>query len=179
MKAIHLKAEHMVNPIGLEASAPVLSWVLDRGEKQTAYRVLASVSGDIVWDSGKVESSAMLVQCGYTAKARERVEWLVEVWDENDEMERSEQAYYEIGLIDRSWSAKWIDPEKEHDKEVRQPSSVLRKTFSMENPVSSRKRAFTPARRSISQITALNMSCWTARPFTSRARCMPQNARST
>ncbi len=138
MKAIHLKAEHMVNPIGLETSAPMLSWVLDRGEKQTAYRVLANVSGKCVWDSGKVESSAMLVKCGYTAKARERVEWLVEVWDENDEMERSEQAYYEIGLIDRSWSAKWIDPEKEHDKEVRQPSSVLRKTFSMENPVSSR-----------------------------------------
>ena len=80
MKAIGLKAEQMIDPIGLQTAAPMLSWVLDEGQQQCAYRITACVGGKMVWDSGKVESSLMMVPCGYTAEARERVLWSVEIW---------------------------------------------------------------------------------------------------
>ena len=138
MKAIGLKAEQMIDPIGLQTAAPMLSWVLDEGQQQCAYRITACVGGKMVWDSGKVESSLMMVPCSYTAKARERVMWSVEIWDEKGEAETSEAAFYEIALTDQSWRAKWIDPETEHDIAVRQPSSVLRKTFTVEQAGSAR-----------------------------------------
>ena len=138
MKAIGLKAEQMIDPIGLQTAAPMLSWVLDEGQQQCAYRITACVGGKMVWDSGKVESSLMMVPCGYTAKARERVMWSVEIWDEKGEAETSEAAFYEIALTDQSWRAKWIDPETEHDIAVRQPSSVLCKTFTVKQTGSAR-----------------------------------------
>jgi alpha-L-rhamnosidase len=37
------------------------------------------------------------------------------------------------GKMPAVWQAKWIDPELEHDKEERQPASVLRRSFAVEN----------------------------------------------
>src|ERR1035441_5582877 len=68
LKVEGLKCEYRVNPLGLDTAQPRLSWLLEspeRGERQTAYQVLAATtkellakgSGDL-WDSGKVSSSA-------------------------------------------------------------------------------------------------------------------------
>ena len=43
----NLRCEYLVNPLGIDVVNPRLSWVLEsdqRGEKQTAYRVLVSSS---------------------------------------------------------------------------------------------------------------------------------------
>ena len=57
MKAIHLKTEHMANPIGIDVPQPVLSWNCSEGIRQTAYEVIATQDGEAVWHTGKVPSS--------------------------------------------------------------------------------------------------------------------------
>ena len=37
------------------------------------------------------------------------------------------------GKMPAVWQAKWIDPELEHDKEERQPASVLSRRFTVES----------------------------------------------
>ena len=49
MKAINLRTEYLVNPVGIEFQHPRLMWVCKEGLKQTAYQI---VTGK--WDSGKV-----------------------------------------------------------------------------------------------------------------------------
>ena len=64
--ATDLRCEYLVNPIGIDQTAPRLSWRIEsnvRGVRQTAYRILVASTrqniddnrGDL-WDSGKVES---------------------------------------------------------------------------------------------------------------------------
>lgn len=130
MKATRLKTEHMVNPIGLQTTNPTLSWVCDGGITQTAYQIIAKSGDAIVWNSGKVASSQMAVPYGGSAaKEREKIDWSVKLWDENDADGEMETASFEMGLIDGSWKAHWIDPEFPHEEAQRQPSSVLRKRF--------------------------------------------------
>ena len=61
-----MRGEYNTNPLGVETSEPCLSWILEsdeRGEKQTAYRVLVASSlqklqannGDF-WYIGKIEA---------------------------------------------------------------------------------------------------------------------------
>ena len=127
MRAIRLKTEHMVNPLGLQTANPTLSWNCADGITQTAYQIIAKSKNRIVWDSGKVASSQMSVEYGGSAAgARERIDWSVTLWDENGEPGQPESAWFEM---DGSWEAKWIDPELPHEEKTRQPASVLRKTF--------------------------------------------------
>ena len=59
-----LRCEYLINPLGVEGAAPRLSWRIDsaeRGQRQTAYQVLAASTGQKLaggegdlWDSGKV-----------------------------------------------------------------------------------------------------------------------------
>ena len=129
MRAIHLKTEHMVNPIGIDISRPVLSWNCCEGIRQTAYEILASQDGEAVWYTGKVPSSQMSVIYGKETTARQRLTWQVRLWDEQDVPGPWSEAAFETGLTDRSWKAVWIDPELPHEEAQRQPSSVLRKRF--------------------------------------------------
>src|ERR1039457_5909730 len=77
LKVDGLKCEYRVSPLGLDTPQPRLSWLLEsaeRGQRQTAYQVLAASTaaqlakdkGDI-WDSGKV-SSGTSVQMVYGGK---------------------------------------------------------------------------------------------------------------
>ena len=130
MRAIQLKTEHMTNPLGIGISNPILSWVCEGGISQIAYQILAKSDEKIVWDSGKVVSSQMSVRYGGpAAKARERIEWSIVLWDENGQGAESASASFEMGLIDGRWKGSWIDPELPHEETRRQPSSVLRKVF--------------------------------------------------
>ena len=55
MKAINLRTEYLVNPIGIGARRPRLMWVCGgTGKKQTAYQIVTEK-----WDSGKVASASM------------------------------------------------------------------------------------------------------------------------
>ena len=130
MNAINLRTEHMENPLGIDVGNPLLSWVCSGGVKQTAFQIIAKCNGEIIWNSGKVESSNQSVRYGGSpAKDRERIYWSVKLWDENDAGGEIESAWFEMGLD--SWSAKWIDPELPHETDERQPASYLKKHFTV------------------------------------------------
>ena len=59
MKAIHLQTEYLTEPLGLGIAKPRFYWNCEGGVTQTAYQIIAARGSEVVWDSGKVESSAM------------------------------------------------------------------------------------------------------------------------
>lgn len=118
----NLRCEYRKNPLGIDATRPRLSWVLQsdqRGQKQTAYQVLvastpealANDRGDL-WDSGKVasEKSIHVEYAGKALGSRMRCHWKVRVWDKNERPSVwSKPAIWTMGLLDaKDWQAQWI-----------------------------------------------------------------------
>ncbi|HXG68532.1 MAG TPA: family 78 glycoside hydrolase catalytic domain, partial [Blastocatellia bacterium] len=117
-----LKCEYAVNPLGIDAPQPRLSWILQsnrRGAMQTAYQILVasrpellkSDRGDL-WDTGKVASdqSIHIAYAGQALKSGMRAYWKVRVWDEQGRPSPySEPAWWEMGLLQpEDWKAQWI-----------------------------------------------------------------------
>ena len=140
MKAIRLRVEYLKNPIGIDDRKPRLSWNCEGGIKQTAYHILAKdEDGNVLWDSGKVESSQMvhIPWGGNALDSRAIVNWKVCLWDENDETgEWSEPATFELGLLYKEdWKAKWITGNYKVDKKKLYPVDCFRKQFTVEKRV--------------------------------------------
>lgn len=131
MKAINLKTEYLINPMGIDIESPRLLWNCEGGGAQSAYRVTATTDGKTVWDSGKVGSQCMRVEYPEKLCSRQRVEWSVTLWDENGkEGEKSETAYFEIGLLSPSdWKAEWIKGNYRVNKKMPYPVDCFRKIF--------------------------------------------------
>lgn len=130
MKAINLKTEYLVNPIGIDIKNPRLMWNCEGGKKQTAYRIIAVSDGKTVWDSGKVMSSSMRAEYPLPPKSRQKVEWSVTLWDENDKEGESASAAFEYGLLNASdWQAGWISGNYRVNKRRRYPVDCFKKDF--------------------------------------------------
>jgi alpha-L-rhamnosidase len=124
LRPVQLRCEYLVNPLGIDATAPRLSWVLEaksgeRGQRQTAYQVLVATTDaklranqHDLWDSGRTESDQS-VQVRYGGKAlasRVRCWWKVRVWDERGQPSVwSEPARWSMGLLSSGdWQGAWI-----------------------------------------------------------------------
>lgn len=134
MKAVNLKCEYLKNPVGIDISEPRLFWNCEGGVKQTAYRISAvDEENNILWDSGKVESSRMthIKWAGEKLRSRTRVIWKVKLWDENNsEGEWSDEAFFEIGLLNKTdWQAKWITGNYNPDRSVADKKKKIGKSF--------------------------------------------------
>ncbi len=140
MKAINLKCEYLINPMGIDIQNPRLMWNCDGGITQTAYRIIAISNEKTVWDSGKVKSSSMRAEYPHKLKSRERVEWSVTLWDENDvEGDPTERTYFETGLLSASdFTAKWISGNYRVNKKNRYPVDCFKKQFSAQNVAKAR-----------------------------------------
>ena len=92
-----LTVEYMTNPLGIDVATPRFGWQIHdlehtRGQKQTAYHVLAASSmenlareqGDL-WDSGKVASdqSVLVSYAGKPLTSGIDCHWKVKVWLED------------------------------------------------------------------------------------------------
>jgi len=123
MTVVSPGCEHRENPLGVDVPEPRLNWILEssqRGDRQTAYQILAASSRELLkkdngdlWDSGKVNSddTIQIPFAGKTLKSSQRVFWKVRVWDDNDKVSAwSSPAWFETGLFSAAdWSgAKWI-----------------------------------------------------------------------
>lgn len=118
----HLRCEYLVNPLGIDVLAPRLSWYSDsgqRGEKQTAYRILVATSREMLkkdegnlWDTGKINSdeSINIRYEGRKLHSGERCFWKVKVWgDKRRGSAWSEPAKWSMGLLDKAnWKGYWI-----------------------------------------------------------------------
>lgn len=131
---VRLTCDYVVNPLGIDAPRPRLSWQSDSKERnwrQSAYRLLVATNAGLlqngkhdVWDSGRRESdeSVSVEYGGPALKGATRYYWTVQVWDGAGRMSQATPAWWETGLRRSSdWTpAKWItrrDPEQERDRE--------------------------------------------------------------
>ena len=118
----HLRCEYLENPLGIDVARPRFNWKLKspiRGQKQTAYRILAASSRDKLaknigdrWDTGQVKSdqSTQIAYAGQPLESRMRCFWKVMVWDKDGEPSPwSEPAMWSMGLLNETdWRATWI-----------------------------------------------------------------------
>ncbi|MBT0771674.1 family 78 glycoside hydrolase catalytic domain [Kineosporia sp. J2-2] len=153
-----LTAEQRVEPLGLDAENPRLSWKLRggrRGAAQTAYRLTAALragdlddAGRLLLDTGRVDSGETLLidWPGPELAPCTRYFWRVEVWDENGDRVAGAQSWFETGLLRvDAWQAAWIgrdavnqppmDPPTDHDRTVAThnlpPPLYLRRSFTL------------------------------------------------
>lgn len=125
MNAVHLRTEYLNNPMGSDIPHPRLMWNCAGGVKQTAYRIVTEN-----WDSGRVESASMHAVYPLTLRSRERVNWRIRLWDENDQPGDWSEAFFEMGLLEKTdWTAKWITGDYMVNKKERYPVDCFRKTF--------------------------------------------------
>ena len=129
MKAIRLKTEHLINPMGEDFTAPRLSWNCNGGVKQTAYQIIAADdAGTVLWDSGRVKSAAMCTQWGGApVEPKTKVLWKVQLWDEEAAAGDWSEASFETGI--GTWGAKWITGDYPVNKKERYPVDCFRKCF--------------------------------------------------
>ncbi|WP_327434487.1 family 78 glycoside hydrolase catalytic domain [Streptomyces sp. NBC_01236] len=127
-------------PLGVDDPAPRLSWRVTgvgAGWTQSAYQVHAARSeedldtGPLLWDSGKVSSSAQtdVAWRGPAPASRDRVVWRVRVWStDGTATPWSRCAAWETGLLKRSdWGeARWIEYP---GRTVDQPLPVFARAF--------------------------------------------------
>jgi len=113
-----LRCDFAVDPIGIDAPSPSLSWMLEsdgRNERQTACQILAASSqsllaqgrGDL-WDSGKVLSDEQIAVAygGRPLRSFERVHWKIRVWDgRGEESAWSEPAAESSGVLGLGYEA--------------------------------------------------------------------------
>lgn len=126
MKAVNIRTEYLIDPVGIDVANPRAFWTCEGGVKQTAYRIVSEK-----WDTGRVESGSMRARYPLALVSGERVNYRIKLWDENgDEGEWSEPAFFEMGLLRAShWRAKWIAGDYKVNKRKRYPVDCFRKTF--------------------------------------------------
>ena len=118
----NLRCEYLNDPRGIDATSPRLSWIVAssrRGEKQTAYQILAASSANLLdhniadlWDSGRVASdqTSQVVYSGKPLVSRQGCFWKVRAWDRDGHPGAwSHPAAWQMGLLaPEDWSARWI-----------------------------------------------------------------------
>lgn len=145
-----LTCEYFVNPLGLGARRPRLSWKLSadadaRDVRQSAYQIVVAADPDgernVIWDTGKVQSgqSVHVRYAGPELRSGQRCYWRVRVWDQDDRpSEWSPTAWWEMGLLDvADWQAQWITPDWDDPQDPAQPrpAPLLRRAFVLDGQV--------------------------------------------
>ncbi len=134
MKAIRIKTEFLSNPIGVDFQNPLITWNCEGGIKQTAYRIVARSNGAPAWDSGRVESSSMRATYPKALSSRERVDFTLTLWDENNIEGEASEAFFEMGLLEKSdWQARWISGNYTVNPLKRYPVDCFKKEFDTKN----------------------------------------------
>lgn len=136
MKAVHLKTNYRVNPMGIESGVLRFTWNCEGGCEQRAYQVtVTDEEGKDRYDSGRVEAGCMYCEPeGLNLESRQRMNWTVRLWDEEGKEELSAPAWFETGIAPRDWKARWISTGRKAGKE-RLPAEYFRKTFSLKKKV--------------------------------------------
>jgi alpha-L-rhamnosidase len=142
----NLRCEHLVDPLGIDAPAPRLSWLLNdarHGALQTAYRIVVGTDSvevangrGNVWDTRKVTSDRMLITyAGERLSPFTRYFWRVTSWDKDGVESTPVLASFETGMMDvKNWRGTWISDDKNiHVK----PAPYFRKEFAASKKIKS------------------------------------------
>jgi alpha-L-rhamnosidase len=126
LHAEYLRCEYRVAPIGIDQTAPRLSWIVksdQRAQRQSAYQILVASSPELLaadhgdlWDSGKVPSAETtgVAYCGKPLASHQSCHWKVRVWDQDEQRSPwSDPSLWTIGLLQtQDWKAQWIGYDK-------------------------------------------------------------------
>jgi alpha-L-rhamnosidase len=122
----NLRCEYLKEPLGIDTTAPRLSWELTSGrraEVQAAYQVLVATSeaklsegqADL-WDSGKIPGNQTnhVVYRGKPLTSAQRCCWTVRVWDrDGNASPLAPPSVWEMGFLQPGdWKAKWIGTDR-------------------------------------------------------------------
>lgn len=135
-----LQCENLVDPLGIDAAKPRLSWRLEdkrTGAAQTAYQIFVSTDSlEILtekggsWQTGKTNSSKQIINySGKTLLPFTKYYWTVKVWDKDSKPSRpAKVASFETGMMEmKNWKGSWISDTRDiHLK----PAPYFRKVFS-------------------------------------------------
>ncbi len=136
-----LKCECLVNPLGIDAQHPRLSWYLKdnrQGARQIAYSLYVSTdsAGLIgnktnVWQTGKVNSDNMRISYhGAHLQTLTKCYWKIEVWDNSGKYTLSHIASFETGLLnENNWKGAWIS---DNNNISFKPAPYFRNVFNIE-----------------------------------------------
>jgi hypothetical protein len=109
-----LVVDDRTDPLGVQG-VPQFGWLPrdpDGDETQSAYQLVVTNSGgSVVWDSGKVASSAQswVPYAGPALAPGTTYRWAVRTWDRAGQRSQYAQARFDTGLGDQDWSgAEWI-----------------------------------------------------------------------
>lgn len=131
MRAVRLRTEYLTDPVGVDFTHPRLMWNCEDGVRQTAYEIVTEN-----WRSGRVESASMHADYPEKLRSRERVGWRVRLWDENDRPGDWSEAFFEMGLLEKTdWAAKWITGDYKVSRKERYPVDCFRKRFTVRKEV--------------------------------------------
>ncbi|MGB8193597.1 MAG: alpha-L-rhamnosidase N-terminal domain-containing protein, partial [Chitinophagaceae bacterium] len=149
------RCELLVNPLGIDVTAPRLSWEIVaqpgmRNVQQLAYHILAASSKEKLsrdeadlWNSGK-QNSSQSIHINYAGKklnSKMPVYWKVKVFTNKGETSWSETAWWSMGLLNKTdWKAKWIgydraSPWDSITQFSRLSARYLRKPFQLETGI--------------------------------------------
>ena len=138
MNATHLQVEYLTEPLGLGNVKPRFYWHCEGGIRQTAYQIICNRGGTTVWDSGRVESSAMthIPYQGLELHSRDVIRWAVKLWNEDGEEGKFSESCFELGLLEPSdWAAKWISGSCTADSRHRYPVDYFEKEFTAQGAI--------------------------------------------
>lgn len=144
VKVVDLRCEYRTQPLGIDNTAPRLSWKLidptnTRGQNQTAYQILVASSlekldkeeGDL-WDSGQKNTSQSVnnVYSGKALISNQQCYWKVRAWDMNGEVsDWSKPTRFTVGLLSaEDWKGEWILK----DDQLKTDHNWYRKTFELD-----------------------------------------------
>jgi alpha-L-rhamnosidase len=147
-----LTTEHLTDPLGIDASQPLLGWVITsaaRGVSQGKYEIRVAtdenslVTGrDLVWDSGTVNSAQSfdITYAGPALASQTRYYWQVRMWDNYGSASGwSAPAWFETAFLGPSqFQGSWIGG-------ATSPSGaelLLRKDFALESQPITRARLY-------------------------------------
>lgn len=138
-KPVSLRCEYLVNPLGVDAMHPRLTWMLDddrQGARQTAYQIFVGTDSlDVargkanMWTTAKITSPAILATYqGKTLQPYTKYFWRVDLWDGNGvKTGASAVSSFETGVQKiTNWKGTWISDEQNYNVK---PAPYLRTTF--------------------------------------------------
>jgi alpha-L-rhamnosidase len=140
MSVSHLRCEYLEDPVGLDVTAPRLSWRMTsdhRAARQSAYQVEVSAAGRTLWDTGKVagDRSTQVEYAGPPLCSGQLCQWRVRVWDEAGRgSDWSPPATWSMGpLTLADWGgARWIGMAGAANVDGKPPAApMLRKAFDL------------------------------------------------
>ena len=142
-----LMCEYLVNPLGIDAANPRLTWEIEDGRKeakQIAYEISVSTDSlDIIkglgkhWQTGKINADKQLINYkGKTLTPFTRYYWSVRVWDKVGKPSSwSPVNSFETGMMNNSnWKGAWISDSRDIKEKA---APYFRKSFSTTKKIKS------------------------------------------